>query len=277
MEKEIKLIAMDIDGTIFGEDKSLHEETKKMIEKAASQGLQMVIATGRALEAVPKEILELSGLTYISTSNGSSIFTLPDLKRIYNKCLNDIQFQTMLTFYEKYHCPLEVFVDGGAYAPDYYVRSPENYGVSGRGIDYVQSTRHPVKDSLAFILDHKTSIEGANFIVTDPELKKRMMTELRAENCLYVTSSVPRYVEISHIDVCKRSALRWLTEELGLNRENVMAFGDGNNDIEMIEYAGVGVAMENGMDALKKAADQIAPPCEKNGVAQFLSKFFCLN
>ena len=277
MEDTIKLIVMDIDGTIYGEDKSLHDETKKMIKKAADRGLHMAIATGRALEAVPKEILELPGLTYISTSNGSSIFTLPDLKRIYNKCLNELQFQTMLAYFEKYRCPLEVFVDGGAYAPDYYVETPEHFGVTGPGIDYVKRTRHPVKDSLAFIMEHRHSIEGGNFIVTDPELKKQMMAELRAEKYLYVTSSVTRYVEISHIDVSKRSAVAWLAEKLGLSREQVMVFGDGNNDVEMIEYAGIGVAMENGTDELKNMAEKIAPPCEENGVARFLSKFFGLN
>ena len=277
MEKEIKLIVMDIDGTIFGEDKNLHEATKTAMEKAADAGIVLAIATGRALEAVPKEILDIRGLKYLSTSNGSSIFHMPDRKRIYHRCLDALQFATMLRYYRRYDCPLEVFVDGGAYAPDFYVTHPEQYGVSGYGIHYVQSTRHPVNDMLSFILEHRKSIEGGNFIVTDRALKKQLMEELRAEGCLYVTSSVQRYVELSHLEVCKRSAVRWLAEHLGVSSKSVMAFGDGNNDMEMIDYAGIGVAMANGTEELRQIADRIAPPCEENGVAVFLSDFFNWN
>ena len=248
-----------------------------MIEKAADAGMCLAIATGRAMEAVPKEILDIRGLQYISTSNGSSIFHMPDRKRIYHRCLNAEQFEVMLRYFKKYDCPLEVFVDGGAYAPDFYVEHPEKYGVSGYGIHYVQSTRHPVQDMLSFILDHRETIEGGNFIVTDSEFKQRLMAELKSEGCLYITSSVKRYVELSHIDVCKRSAVRWLSEYVGLSSEAVMAFGDGNNDMEMIAYAGIGVAMANGTDELKQIADAVAPPCEENGVAIFLNEFFNWN
>lgn len=101
-----------------------------------------------------------------------------------------------------------------------------------------------------------------------------MRRELETFEGLYVTSSVPRYVEISHGSVCKRSALEWLAEKLDISQEQIAAFGDGENDLEMLQYAGFGVAMGNAVTLLKQAADFIAPSCNEDGVACVLDQFF---
>ena len=106
------------------------------------------------------------------------------------------------------------------------------------------------------------------------ELKASMRRQLETFEGLYVTSSVPRYIEISHGSVCKRSALLWLAEELNIPQQQIAAFGDGENDLEMIQYAGFGVAMGNAVELLKQASDFIAPPCEEDGVACVLEQFF---
>ena len=101
-----------------------------------------------------------------------------------------------------------------------------------------------------------------------------MRRRLEAFEGLYVTSSVPRYIEISHGSVCKRNALEWLAGKLDIPRQQIAAFGDGENDLEMIRYAGLGVAMGNAVELLKQAAVFIAPPCDKDGVACVLEQFF---
>ena len=101
-----------------------------------------------------------------------------------------------------------------------------------------------------------------------------MRRRLEAFEGLYVTSSVPRYIEISHGSVCKRNALEWLAGKLDIPRQQIAAFGDGENDLEMIQYAGLGVAMGNAVELLKQAAVFIAPPCDKDGVACVLEQFF---
>ena len=91
---------------------------------------------------------------------------------------------------------------------------------------------------------------------------------------IYVTSSVPRYIEISHGEVCKRNAIRWLAEHLGVEQPFIAAFGDGENDIEMIEYAGYGIAMGNAVDSLKKISDRIALSVDEDGLAHIIEEFF---
>lgn len=272
MSRDIKLIAMDVDGTILGKNKRLSEGTKKAFKKAADRGIHLVIASGRAVEAVPEELLNLDGIEYAVTSNGSSVFCLTDGCRIYRKDLTVGQIGRLMTFYEYYDCPIEVFIEGRAYTSVDYYRTPEKFGASTASAEYVRETRHPVEDIYSFIQRHKDRIEGINFIVHNRDMKAGMRRKLENFQDFYVTSSVERYIEISHRDVCKRNALDWLAKRLDIGQENIAAFGDGENDLEMIQYAGIGVAMENGVEMLKKAADIIAPPCDSDGVARVIEE-----
>lgn len=270
--REIKLAAMDIDGTLMGKDKILTKRTKEILAKALDQGIHIVVASGRALQAVPEELLELPGMEYVITSNGSSIFRLSDGKRIFRRDMTTEQIRELLAFYEAYDCPMEAFIGGVPYTSRAYFENPQNFGAGPASVEYVRTTRHPVSDMSHFVKEHENEIEGINFIVHDMELKAKMRRSLEAFEGLYVTSSVPRYIEISHGSVCKGSALEWLAMELEIPREQIAAFGDGENDLEMIQYAGFGVAMGNGVPLLKEAADFVASSCADDGVACVLEQ-----
>ena len=274
MKQTIKLVAMDIDGTLLGKSKKLTKYTREILKQAGNQGIHLVIASGRALKAIPEMLLNIEGMEYVITSNGSSVFRLSDQKRIYGKDLDKKQIQSLLTFYKMWKCPMEVFIEGEAYASLEYYQHPEDYGASEAGVEYVHTTRTPVDDLIQFVEMNQNRIEGVNYIVDDPQLKKMMRETLESVENLYVTSSVPRYIEVSHGSVCKRNAIDWLAKYLHIYKEEIAAFGDGENDLEMIEYAGYGVAMGNAVDLLKKASDRVAPSVDDDGVAQVLKEFF---
>lgn len=274
MKKHIKLVAMDIDGTLLGKTKELTSYTKKVLKQAGRKGIYLVIASGRALNAVPELLFNIEGMAYAITSNGSSIFRLTDKKRIYGKDLTKEQVNDLLEFYKQQQCPMEVFIEGEAFAAKDYYEHPEKFGASPTAVKYVHTTRKPVDDLGAFVKIHENHIEGINFIVSDLERKAAMRKQLEKMDNIYVTSSVPRYIEVSHGDVCKRNAIQWLADELNILREEIAAFGDGENDIEMIEYAGFGVAMENASEDLKCVSDWVAPSVEDDGVARVIEEFF---
>ena len=274
MKRTIKLVAMDIDGTLLGKSKKLTKYTCEILKQAGNQGIHLVIASGRALKAIPEMLLNIEGMEYVITSNGSSVFRLSDQKRIYGKDLDKKQIQSLLVFYKMWKCPMEVFIEGEAYASLEYYQHPEDYGASEASVEYVHTTRTPVDDLIQFVEMNQNRIEGVNYIVDDPQLKKMMRETLESVENLYVTSSVPRYIEVSHGSVCKRNAIDWLAKYLHIYKEEIAAFGDGENDLEMIEYAGYGVAMGNAVDLLKKASDRVAPSVDDDGVAQVLKEFF---
>ena len=90
---------------------------------------------------------------------------------------------------------------------------------------------------------------------------------------LYVTSSIDRLLELSHRDAGKHAGLRFVMERLGLSREEVAAFGDGDNDAEMLAFAGTGIAMENASPACLAAADLVTKSCQEDGVAYGMEQF----
>lgn len=274
MNRKIEMAAMDVDGTILGKNKVLTERTRQALKKAAGCGAHLVIASGRALEAIPGELRDLDGVEYAITSNGSSIFRISDGKRVYRKDLTSDQVECIMELYEEFGCPIEIFIHGRAYTSADYFNEPEKFGAGPSSALYVRTTRHPVEDIRLFAAAHRDVIEGINFIVYNQLKKCEMRRRLESFGDFYVTSSVARYIEVSHRDVCKRNALIWLAEYLNIPRENIAAFGDGENDLEMIEYAGIGVAMENGISVLKDKADLTAPPCEEDGVARVLEMLF---
>ena len=274
MRQSIKLVAMDIDGTLLGKTKELSAYTRKVLREAGNAGIHLVIASGRAFQAIPELLLNIEGMAYVITSNGSSVFRLADGQRVYGKDLESGQVERLLEFYVQWGCPMEVFINGKAYTSEEYYAHPELYGASETGIEYVRSTRKPVKNLTEFVKENTDCIEGINFIVQDPEEKEKCREMLKNIVGIYVTSSVQRYIEVSHGDVCKRNALHWLADYLNVSREEMAAFGDGENDLEMIEYAGYGVAMANGADVLKAIADRVAPSVDEDGVAQVLQEFF---
>ena len=110
---------------------------------------------------------------------------------------------------------------------------------------------------------------------TTPELEK-LQNEIRETVKVHTSFLHTNFLEILRDGINKGSALKWLCDKKGIKRENVIAFGDNYNDIEMIEFAGVGVAMENGEEELKKSADYIALNNNDDGVGKFLKDFLDL-
>jgi Cof subfamily protein (haloacid dehalogenase superfamily) len=130
---------------------------------------------------------------------------------------------------------------------------------------------HPVGDLLAWLDEPPTKL----VVIDDPEildgLKERMIT--RFEGRLYISKSLPYFLEFASPDVTKAAGLSFVAEHLGFARERTVGFGDGENDIELVEWAGYGVAVENAHERVKEIADLVCPPVTEEGVAQVLEAY----
>ena len=141
---DLRLIALDLDGTTLNSQGKVSPYTKKILEKALSKGILVVIASGRALSAIPEDILNIRGLKYIITSNGSSIFELPDSRRIYANDMKPGVVMSVLAIMQDTHFHFEVFIGGHAYTMQAYYDCPTDFGVPERMNHYVQTTRTPI-------------------------------------------------------------------------------------------------------------------------------------
>ena len=266
----IRLIALDLDGTLLDSAKHVSVRNRAALRQAMDRGIRIVIASGRPKSALPQEELEIEGISYAITSNGSSIFHLPDMKRIYANDIDSASIRKLLPLIEGADFPCEAAIGGRCYTPRAYFEDPTLFGIPVHMREYVQATRTPIDDMYAFIRDHSCEIEGIFMLIADQALKERTRRQVAQAGDLYITASTPYYLEIADGSVSKAAALDFLTDRLGTSREETAAFGDSLNDLELIEYAGAGIAMGNASDQLKASAQFVTLSNDQDGVAEFI-------
>lgn len=168
---------------------------------------------------------------------------------------------------------VEGFVDGVPYSARAYVENPVLFGASLYSVSYVKSTRRPVEDIFAFLLEHKEELDSLDIVVGDERTKatlRRIISE-QVEG-IYLTSSVPTLLEISDEKAGKATALAFLADYLQIPQETTVAFGNAENDIDMICWAGIGVAVENSPEEVRCAADEITRTNDADGVARWIER-----
>ena len=136
----------------------------------------------------------------------------------------------------------------------------------------MQTTRIPTEDIDGLIERCRDQIEGMDMIVDDMKMKSEIRGQLEQLDNIYVTTSADHYIEIAAGGCSKAAALRILAQMLGIDLADAAAFGDGENDLEMIEACGIGVAVGNACERLLAAADIIAPDHSEDGVACILEQ-----
>lgn len=273
MKEKIQLIALDLDGTTLTRNK-ITPRTRRALERAIEQGVQVVVATGRVYAALPADVFTIRGLEYVITSNGAMITDLREKKVIHENCVDPEALKQVLElFRQNPQYPVEVFIGGFAYIDRTVYDEVKAGGYTFLSRDYILRTRKPVNRILEFLEEHIDAIENINIIFPTREEKAAMKPVLEAVGGITVTASTPRNLEIGGLTTSKASGLAALSCLTGTELKSVMACGDSLNDMAMLEEAGFGVAMANGEPEVLEMADYIAPSNEEEGVAFMVEKF----
>ena len=269
----IRCIALDLDRTTLNAQGRLSPGNRAALEYAIGKGVHVVIASGRAFSTLPEDVLALKGIQYAITSNGAAVYELPTGECIHRYTLTPRAVERILELTAGERASYEAFIRGEAYAAAAYVRDPVRYGATPEAVAYVQSTRHLVEDIRGFILDRRDQLDSMDIVVPSEAERQRIWTYLAREiPDIYITSSVQQLLEISHKDAGKHSGLGFVLERLGLERADCAAFGDGDNDADMLRFAGLGVAVANASKACLAAADLVTKSHDEDGVAYAIEK-----
>lgn len=270
----IKCIALDLDRTTLNASGRLSDGNYNALCHAIENGVHIVIASGRSFDTLPKDVLAVPGIEYAITSNGAAIYHIPTSTCLHEYKMTPASVECIIQIAKQHETALEVFIDGKAYALKAYVEDPVSYGTTPQAIPYIQSTRIPIDDIISFIREHIAHIDSMDIVVSGEQQKQLIWNELKY-NCdeIYITSSVSQLIEISHKDAGKHSGLRFIREYLNLKPEETAAFGDGDNDIDLLKEAGIGIAMENASSKCKDAATFITKHHDKDGVAYGITEF----
>lgn len=264
----IKCIALDLDRTTLNINGTLSKVNKEALEYAIEKGVHIVVASGRSFHTLPKDVVEVAGIEYAITSNGTAVYHIPTKSCLHQYKLDGENAKKIIEISKAEDITYEAFIDGRAYADRTYIDNPERFGANREAVEYVKNTRHMVEDIEAFIHDNKNKLDCMDIIVADNQKKQYLMEYIKEKvGGIYVTSSIAQLIEISDEKAGKHSGVKYIMNLLGLSREEIAAFGDGDNDVDMLEFVGTGIAMENASQRCKEAADAITKHHDQDGVA----------
>lgn len=269
---QIKLIALDLDGTTLNSQGNISTFTRDTLLKLQDYGVHIVISTGRSFNSLPDSIKTISSIEYAITSNGAHINMLSTGKSIYEDYLNLSTVNDVDRLSKMVNTEIEVFVGGQAYIDKRYYEFIRKNGSEFRNAEYVLWSRKPIENINNFLLDRKDEIENVNFCFYSIEEKEKVRPILEKIHDATITSSFKNNIEVGGKNTSKKTALTVILKKLGLTRENLMAFGDAPNDIKMLEYAKIGVAVANAWGDTAKHADYITLSNDEDGVAHAINK-----
>jgi len=271
----LRLVATDLDGTLLNREHEIPADNKAALERCLKNGIEVVVATGRALSTIPQEVRDIDGIRYLVCANGANIYDNATEKLLYAKFLSREAIESVWDLIENAAIMKELFWGGKPYTSRTAYDNLARFGVPDWFRDYVLSTRIPVDDLEAFARDHIDQIENINFNYANYDIRDFIVERLkRDDGRLYtLTASLPFNIEIGGLGVDKAGAVAEVAAWLGISHEECICFGDNNNDASMIEWAGIGVAVSDGVPAAIDAADYVTAPASDSGVARALENF----
>lgn len=269
---EIKLIALDLDGTLLDSQKRLSSRNKEALLKCMDQGIWIVPCTGRIWSAVPDFLREMNGIRYAITTNGAVV---EDVRE--NKILDErkMPWELAVEIFElaqQFHTMYDVYVGGRAFGELRFAERLTEFGMLPLLQDMVRRTRKFIPDVSAKIRELGEPVEKINYFFGDMQERERARAALKARGDVIVTSSFSNNLEINARGATKGEGLLRLAAKLGVKPEETMGFGDNGNDATMMQMAGVGVAMGNAEEDIKNLADYVTDTNDADGVAQALER-----
>lgn len=267
---QIKLVASDIDGTLLNSDKKISYRTIETVEKLKQMGVHVVLCSGRPVSGVMPHLKKL-GLTdhdnYVITFNGAKSSNVTNTKVIKTHPLGYDDFVKFHDLAQRLGFGMQVVTlkseifTTSANISKYTVRDAfnTNMQIKYRPADLISPD---IEIAKIMFVDDPTRISKLG-----GQLPKEILTDY------YAVRTGSWSFEFMNKDASKGNALMDLCEYLGIDPAETMAIGDQNNDLTMLEKAGIGVAMANGNDLVKKTADVLTPSNDDDGVAQAMERY----
>ena len=289
-----KLVAIDLDGTMLNQYGIITERTKKAISKAQEKGVEVMIASGRAITSVKRFSKEINSNKYFISGNGAITYDIKNNKILYENILSKTKALKIIKICEENSIYYNVYTENGIiaknlsyntlyYYKDNLTKPDENrthINIVENVYDYFEQREEKIL-KIMICDEHKTVF---NSIVR----KLKELSEIEVLEVSHMSRKIIKqgtdeialeyfYTEVSAKDVDKWNALEEIIGLMNISKEEVVTIGDNANDLKMITNAGLGVAMGESAPYVKQSADIIAPTNDEDGVAIILNKIFDLN
>lgn len=269
--REIRLVALDLDGTLLHEDKSLSDRTLNTLQQLADRGIRVVPATGRDPDGINGNILRVNPVHHAVCSNGAVILD-PGTGEVLHSCpILPESAREALDYFRDFSAFTYLHTDCGQVCSV----SWEDSGLTGR-YPNIRFESDVVPDLLAWVREKSASLLKIGVFPRDDEAFRALMAAGSPSPDLVLMRTGVCSVELNSINASKGRALKTLCRLLDIPMSSVLAIGDNQNDMEMLRFAGVSVAMGNAEDDVKAEAMYVTGTNDQDGAAAFLEKYFGL-
>lgn len=271
-----KLICIDVDGTLLGENGEIPEENIIAVERAYKKGVQVVISTGRIYSNAVQISNRIKVKSPVIAANGAVVKDWYNRKVIFHAHFEKYEYEKLFDLLSKYNLVAHFYtmdkvisysVIGNIAALVYKFKNfSKNHKI------YVDSSL-TLKSLKKKLKKNEGKIVKCVLYSMDKERLMQFRKEIEETTDMSVFGAGSYSIEIGPKGVSKGSAVKKLAKYLNIDRKDIICIGDNENDIEMIKYAGLGVAMGNAVDSLKEVADYITDTNINSGVAKVINKF----
>ncbi|WFD09551.1 Cof-type HAD-IIB family hydrolase [Tepidibacter hydrothermalis] len=266
-----KLIVTDMDGTLLSDHKEITKENKKALKKATEIGVKVAIATGRIYTSARyyANLLELDAP--IVACNGAIIREEKTNNTLYKNTMNEEDCKKVVNICDRLGVYYHFYNDTGFYCKELKYSSLQYSKWNENQLEENRVNIKVMDDPIKFIQNTDGILK---FVIIDDDLDKldEVRKELEKIDNIEVSKSWHNNIEVMNNGVSKGEAVKKLAEHFGVKQEEIITFGDNFNDLSMIEYAGMGVAMGNSEDKVKEKANFITDSNERSGVAKALNE-----
>lgn len=262
----IKMLVLDIDGTIFKKDYTASDRVKRTLTNLAKSGIKVVLCTGRMYAATKSIAEELQLTTPVICYQGGLVKEITKQNTtLLEKTMPADSARDVINILKSRNIFFNLYIN------DVLMVEEDNYLIQ----QYVDA-RNIAYEVIGNCDD--LNLDGLNKILAiddDTELIKNLQEEMaeKFKDELYIVRSTPRFCEFSNLNATKGNAVRFLADKWNIKKDEIMACGDNDNDIEMLLAAGVRVAMGNATNKLKKIADFVTKSVDDDGVPYAVAKF----
>ena len=270
-----KLLAFDMDGTLLDDTKQIPKRNIDALFAAADRGCLIVPATGRMFSGLPP-VLQDERLRYSILINGALVYDSKENRILHEGNIHYSNAAALCRWLDELPVIYDCYIDNEGFMQADMHDAAEPYFEKSRNMfHYVMNTRTKVACLADYMEERKSPIQKMQiyFRPWQEELRRELMERIPNEfEGFAATSSLPNNIELNSVEAGKDTGLRKLCSALGISLEETVVFGDGSNDLGIIKAAGLGIAMENGEEHVKKAADAIAKNNNEAGVALFIEE-----
>lgn len=268
----IKLIALDMDGTLLGADhKTVPPENVESLREASRRGVKIAIASGRSWSLIHETAEELGCVDYGITANGAYVLDTATGQTMVRSPMDAAQCLAAIDILRRRELFFELYINGQNYVQEDDVEHLYQFALSEEFTAMFLRNMTVAQDVKEAVRRH--SVEKFDVFYVPPEMRQDVLAELETTGPMAFTGALDGNLELTASEVNKGAALSALAGKLGLSPAEVMAFGDAGNDLEMLSWAEWSFAMENGTDAAKRAARYLAPPNHAGGVGRMVAQY----